>query len=128
MMKKFAVIGLIALMHFGLSILIVAASMSVATTKSPVPAEPTIGLRILVEATRIIYFPIISLSLYSRQWFPGSWIYVPMLVNSFIWAVGIFLLFMLGRKIREISKSRYSSGKSDVNAGRESVSEMKNEY
>jgi hypothetical protein len=25
---------------------------------------------------------------------------VPMLVNSFIWAAGIFLLFMLGRKIR----------------------------
>ncbi|MCP4625350.1 MAG: hypothetical protein GY850_17790 [bacterium] len=98
MMKNLAVIVLIALVHFGMSILIVAASMSVATTTGPVPAEPTIGLRILVEATRIIYFPIISLSLYSRQWFPGNWIYVPMLVNSFIWGSGIFLLFMLGKK------------------------------
>jgi hypothetical protein len=106
MMKKLVVIVLIALMHFGLSILIVAASMSVATTTSPVPAEPTIGLRILVEATRIIYYPVISLSLYSRQWFPGNWIYVPMLVNSFIWGAGIFLLFMLGRKIRERKKKR----------------------
>jgi hypothetical protein len=98
MMKKLAVIVLIALMHFGLSILIVAVSMSVATAMNPVPAAPTTELRILVEATRIVYFPIISLSLYSRQWFPGSWIYVPMLANSFIWAVGIFFLFRLGKK------------------------------
>ena len=98
-MKKFAVIGLIALMHFGVSLLIVAISMSVAAATSPVPAEPTTGLRILVEATRIVYFPIISLSLYSRQWFPVNWIYVPMLVNSVIWGAGIFLLFVLGRKM-----------------------------
>ena len=100
-MKKFAIIVFIALMHFGSSVLIVAAGGSVATALNPVTAEPTLGFRILVVATSILHFPIISLSLYSRQWFPGNWIYLPMLVNSFIWAAGIYVLFMLGKKIRE---------------------------
>ena len=118
MMKKIALIILIAMMHYGVCIFIVAASVSVATAMNPVPAEPTIGLRILVEATRVVYFPIISLSLYTRQWFPGSWIYVPMLLNSFIWGCGIFFLFMLGRKLRQKSKSRQSSGSSNLNTGK----------
>lgn len=100
-MKKFAIIVFIALMHFGSSVLIVAAAGSVATALNPATAEPTLGFRILVVATRILHFPIISLSLYSRQWFPGNWIYLPMLVNSFIWAAGIYVLFMLGKKIRK---------------------------
>lgn len=100
-MKKFAIIVLIASIHFGSCVLIVATSMSVASAMNPVPATPTFGVRILVMATRILHFPVISLSLYSRQWFPGNWIYVPILVNSFIWAAGIYGLFMLGNKIRE---------------------------
>jgi hypothetical protein len=100
MMKKFATIGIIAAIHFGTSVLIMAISLSVATGMHPVPASPTLGLQILVGATRILHFPIISLSLYSRHWFPGNWIYVPMLVNSFLWAVGLYLLFILGKVIR----------------------------
>jgi hypothetical protein len=101
MMKKFAIIVLIALVHFGLSVLIIATSLSVAAATNPIPAEPTIWFRIFVVATRIMHFPIISLSLYSRQWFSGNWIYLPMLANSFLWAAGIFVVFMLGKKIRE---------------------------
>jgi len=100
-MKKFAIIVSIALIHFGSSILVVATSMSVVTAANPVPAEPTFGFRILVWATRILHFPIISMSWYSRQWFPGNWIYVPIIVNSFIWAAGIYAFFILGKKIRE---------------------------
>jgi hypothetical protein len=97
MMKKFVIIAGIALIHFGASVLIVASAMSLATALDPVPAEPASGFRILVAATRVLHFPIISLSLYSRHWFPGNWIYVPMLANSFIWAAGIYVLFMLGK-------------------------------
>jgi hypothetical protein len=97
--KKIVVIGLIALIHFGLSVLIVAISMSLLTAVDSVPAEPTVGVRILVAATRMLYFPIVSLSWYPRPWFPGNWIYVPIIVNSFIWAVGIYALYLLGKKI-----------------------------
>jgi hypothetical protein len=99
MWKKFAIIGLTAMVHFGLSILVVSASIRVATAANPVPSEPSPVFRVLVMATRVLHFPIITLSLYSRQWFPGSWIYVPILINSFLWAAGLYLLFLLVKKI-----------------------------
>ena len=100
-MKKFVIIGLFASVHFGLSVLIVAVSMSVVTAMNQLQPEPSLSFRILVETTRILHFPIISMSLYSRQWFPGNWIYLPMLANSFLWAAAVHLLHMLGKKIRE---------------------------
>jgi len=99
MRKKFAIIGLTALGHFGLSILVVSTSVWFATAANPVPPEPSPVFRLLVMATRILHFPIITLSLYSRQWFPGNWIYVPIFINSFLWALGIYLLFLIGKKI-----------------------------
>lgn len=105
MWKKFAIIGTMALIHFGLSLLVVATSMSVATAFNPVQSEPSLIFRMLVVATRILHFPIISLSLYSRQWFPGDLIYLPILINSFLWATGIYLLFLLVKRIKEKSKN-----------------------
>jgi len=101
LMKKFVIVVLIAFIHFGSSVLIVAVSMSFLTAADSAPAAPTYGVRILVVATRILHFPIVSLSWYSRQWFPGNWIYVPIIANSFLWAVGIYVLYLLGKKIRE---------------------------
>ena len=105
MTKKFAIIVLMALVHFGLSILVVAISMSVATAINPVQPEPSPVLRILVAATRVLHFPIISLSLYSRHWFPGNLIYVPILMNSFLWAAGIYLLILLVKKLKETNEN-----------------------
>jgi len=105
MKKKFAIIVLLALVHFGLSILVVAASMSVAAAVSPVQPEPTPIIRVLVMTTRILHFPIISLSLYSRQWFPGNLIYVPVFINSFLWATGVYCIFLLAKKITERDKN-----------------------
>lgn len=108
MTKKFAIILLLALAHFGLSILVVAASMSVATAANPVQAQPSLIFRILVMATRILHFPIISLSLYSRHWFPGNLVYVPIFINSVLWATAIYLLFLLIKKI--IGKDKNGKG------------------
>jgi hypothetical protein len=105
MIKKFGIITLLALAHFGLSILVVATAMSVATAGETVKPEPSPVFRILVTATRILHFPIISLSLYSRQWFPGKLIYVPIFINSFFWSIGICSLFMLVKKIKEKRKN-----------------------
>jgi hypothetical protein len=74
-------------------------TMSVAGALNATQSMPTIGLQTLVAATRILHFPIISLSWYSRQWFPGDWIRIPMLINSFLWAGGIYFLVIFWRKI-----------------------------
>ena len=105
MAKKFAIIVVMALVHFGLSILVVALAMSIATGLGPVQPELSPILRALVVATRILHFPIISLSLYSRHWFPGNLIYLPILINSFLWGTGIYLLFLLAKKRKEKHKN-----------------------
>jgi len=99
-MKKLAIFLLIALIHFGLSVVIIPVTMSVAGALNAAQSMPTSGLQTLVAATRMLHFPIISLSWYSRQWFPGDWIRIPMLINSFLWAGGIYFLVIVVRKIR----------------------------
>jgi len=102
-MKKQVIFLFIALIHFGLSISIIPMTMSVAGALNATQSMPTIGLQTLVAVTRILHFPIISLSWYSRQWFPGDWIRIPMLINSFLWAGGIYFLVIFCRKIRRKS-------------------------
>jgi len=51
--------------------------------------------KVLVVATKILYFPILSLSLYSRQWFPGNWINGVIFINSLLWATVIYLALRL---------------------------------
>jgi len=98
-MKKFVIILLIALIHFGFSVLIVPMTMSVATALDATQPEARLHIQILVVATRILHFPIISGSLYSRRWFPGDWIYLPILLNSLLWAFGIYFLVAIYKKI-----------------------------
>ena len=99
-MKKLAIFLLIALSHFALSVVIIPVTLSVAGALNATQSMPTLGLQTLVAATRILHFPIISLSWYSRQWFPGDWIRIPMSINSFLWAGGIYFLVIVCKKIR----------------------------
>ena len=97
-MKKFVAFLLIALIHFGLSVVIMPITMSVAGTLNAAQSTSTIGLKTLVVVTRILHFPIISLSWYSRQWFPGNWIYIPIFFNSLVWGLVLYVAFQIGRK------------------------------
>ena len=98
-MKKLVIFLFIALIHFGLSVVIMPITMSVAGTLNAAQSISTMGLKTLVAVTRILHFPIISLSWYSRQWFPGNWIRIPMLVNSCLWAAGILCFVIVYRKM-----------------------------
>jgi len=103
-MKKSVIFLSIALIHFGLSVLIIPMTMSVADTLNAAQSMPTLFMQTLVAATRILHFPIISLSWYSRQWFPGDWIRIPILINSLLWAGGVCFLVIGCKKIRGKSK------------------------
>jgi hypothetical protein len=99
-MKKLIIFLFITLIHFGLSILIIPVTMSLAGALNAAQSIPTMGLQTLVAATRVLHFPIISQSWYSRQWFPGDWVRIPILINSLLWAGGIYLLVVVCQKIR----------------------------
>lgn len=100
MLKKTVIILSIGLVHFALSIGIMSLVMTVETTGEGEVQTPSAMFRALAGVTKLLHFPIISLAWYSRPWFPGNWIYIPMGLNSFLWAVGIYLCMVLCVKIK----------------------------
>jgi hypothetical protein len=50
--------------------------------------------------TKLLHFPLVTLALYPREWFPGNWVYLPMAANSLIWGFGIYWLVRRYRKAR----------------------------
>ena len=77
------------------------ATLAVGGTPGYEQMEPGFAFKALVLATRVLHYPIISKSLYSRKWFPGGWIYIPILINSLLWASGIFSLRWVYKKIKK---------------------------
>ena len=93
-----AVLG-IAVIHFLLCKAMVGLTLLDPFGHSIGESGPGLGTHILVNTTRVLYFPVVTLSLYSRQWFPGDMIYIPIMANSFIWGIGICLVVLAWRSI-----------------------------
>ena len=91
---------LIAGTHFALGRLVIplATNQLLAITDSN--QTVTLVVQLLIWATRILYFPIISLSLYSREWFPGDLIYIPIIINSLLWGILVYSVLTVIKKIR----------------------------
>lgn len=87
-----------AIVHFGLSNLIMPLTMMAAAEGAGAPEGPGTAVVLLVRATKLLHFPLVTLALYPREWFPGNWIYLPMAANSLIWACGIWWLSRWVRK------------------------------
>ena len=101
MMKKLWTVVMLAVVHLAVSRAIVAVAMQIDMFAADA-GWATIALgRSLIALTRILYFPIITLSLYSRQWFPGDWIYVPIAANSLLWGAGTAIILLWWRKRRK---------------------------
>ena len=89
----------IAIGHLLLCKAIIAFVLSDPFQNSVTGSAPGMGTLILVNATRILYFPVVTLSLYSRKLFPGDLIYIPIFANSLLWGIGVYLVFVLCRFI-----------------------------
>ena len=90
----------IAAIHFGLSNLILPLTLTLTKHAAGTPEGAGMAVILLVRGTKLLHFPLVTLALYPREWFPGNWVYVPMAVNSLIWAIGITWLIGLFRKAR----------------------------
>jgi hypothetical protein len=88
----------IAVAHFGLSNLILPLTAALTAQAAQTPDGAGMAVTLLVRATKLLHFPLITLALYPREWFPGSWVYVPMALNSAMWAFGICGLIVLYRR------------------------------
>ena len=101
MLKKTAILILLGIIHFGLSAGIVPGTLAVISGGDSVSRTPSLILRTLVIATKVLHFPIISLAVYSRQWFPGNWIFIPIGINSLLWAVVIYFCIAISRNLKK---------------------------
>lgn len=90
---------IVAAVHFGLSLAIVPLTLKIGTLL-PATASGAPLYHVLAGITRVLYFPIVSLALYPRYWFPGQWMTVPIAVNSLLWGAALALIMTLGRRLR----------------------------
>lgn len=106
-MTKRIFLPIIAAVHFIVTNWFVPAAMTAATGDGSVLQPPGFIIQAIVLITKILHFPIISFNLYKREWVPGNWIYIPLLVNSLLWAAGICVIVKIvqtawtGRRARQ---------------------------
>ena len=96
--RKVLTLLVIAGAHFASSRLILSVTMALTARAAGRPDGPDTAVTLLVRMTKLLYFPLVTLALYPREWFPGNWLLVPMALNSTIWALGIYGLMGLYRK------------------------------
>jgi hypothetical protein len=97
-MRKTMTFLALAAAHFALSNAILPLTNSLAAQSAGRPEGPGLAVVLLVRATRLLHLPLVTLALYPRQWFPGDWVYLPMAVDSVLWALLIVGLVRLFRK------------------------------
>jgi hypothetical protein len=85
-MKKVLIVIAIAAVHFVLTKGVTAISMSGALPTVYAPDGPVVLTRMLVALTKALYFPLITLAVFPRSWFPGNLINLPIFLNSLLWA------------------------------------------
>jgi hypothetical protein len=86
--------------HFSLSQLILPATMALTEQSAGIPEGPGPAVALLVRLTQLLHLPLVTLALYPREWFPGAWVYVPMALDSLIWATAISGMIRLFKKSR----------------------------
>ena len=96
--RKVLTLLVIAGAHFASSRLVLSVTMALTARAAGTPEGPGTAVKLLVRMTKLLHFPLVTLALYPREWFPGNWIYVPLALNSTIWAFGIYGLMGLYRK------------------------------
>ena len=100
MIRKTSIVVGIAAVHFIAAKIIIALTMQMGMFAAGCSRAAGYLGDTLVWVTRVLFFPIITLSLYSRKWFPGNWIYVPVVINSLLWGIAIYGLVCLLKRFR----------------------------
>ena len=97
-MKKFLMILAIALVHLVFTKVVSIMALSVVTAHVYENQLPFIG-RTLMVMSKLLYFPIFTFAWYPRQFFPGNFIIIPLVINSLLWALFIYVLIVLVKRI-----------------------------
>lgn len=96
-MKKISVILTITVVHAFFTKLISIAALSVIRGDMHERQLSVIG-RSLMLLSKALYFPVFTFALYPRQFFPGNLVVVPLFINSLLWALIIYIFYVLIKK------------------------------
>lgn len=97
-MKKSFVIIAIAVVHFVITKMISSITLSIVTANVHVSQMSFMG-RLFMTISKVLYFPVITLAWYPRQFFPGNLVVIPLFINSLLWALIIYLLFDIFKRV-----------------------------
>jgi hypothetical protein len=97
-MKNIFIIALIALIHAVFTKAVSMITLSVFTANANETQMSLIG-RCMMILSKVLYFPVITLAWYPRQFFPGNFIVFPLFINSLLWALVIYTLLILIKRI-----------------------------
>ena len=97
-MRKYFIILSIAVVHAGVTKIISSITLSIVTANVHNSQMPAIG-RLFMSISKVLYSPVITMSFYPRQFFPGNLIIVPLFMNSLLWALIIYILAVLIKRL-----------------------------
>jgi hypothetical protein len=97
-MKRVLLIPAIAVVHLVFTKVISIVALSVVTAHVHESQLPFIG-RSLMVMSKVLYFPVFTFAWYPRQFFPGNFVIIPLFINSLLWALVIYVLFVLVKRI-----------------------------
>lgn len=96
-MRKYFTILIIALVHCAVTKIISSITLSVVAANVHTPQMPAMG-RLFMWISNALYFPVITMAFYPRQFFPGNLVIVPLFINSLLWALVIYVVAVLIKK------------------------------
>jgi hypothetical protein len=97
-MKKILLILVIAVTHAVFTKIVSMITLSVVTAYANEIQMSFIG-RWMMMLSKVLYFPVITMAWYPRQFFPGNFIVIPLFINSLLWALMIYALLILIKRI-----------------------------
>jgi hypothetical protein len=97
-MKRILTILAIAAIHFVFTKMVSTLALSVVAAGVYESRMPFMG-RAFMAASKVLYFPVFTFAWYPRQFFPGNFVYIPLFINSLLWASVIYVLFVLIKRI-----------------------------
>jgi len=107
-MRKLFTILAIAAVHAAFTKIISIIALSVFTANVHESQMPFIG-RLLMILSKVLYFPVFTFAWYPRQFFPGNLVIFPLFINSLLWALVFYLLFVLIKSLLKKKDNRVAS-------------------
>jgi hypothetical protein len=93
-LKKYVIVLCIAAVHFLVTKMVTLITFSVFAANTDETRISSIG-HLLMMISRVLYFPVMTMAWYPRRFFPGNFIVIPLFINSLIWAIVIYMIFVL---------------------------------